>query len=159
MNRLMISLIAVLVLLISSQLTAENSRNRVITVEDLRSISTLSKERNLPVMMFFASDTCEFCDRLEKDYLAGMSSNSDYVDKVIIRRILIDGYDDIYDFNGDKISAEDFSANLNVSVTPTLLMLDHNGNPIAKKLVGYQSSGFFGLYLDEIIEQATQRLN
>jgi thioredoxin-related protein len=87
-----------------------------------------------------------------------MSKSSEYKDKVIIRKVMIDSYDDLNGFDGKSISAEDFSEKFKVQVTPTLLLLNHQGKKLTKKIVGYNRSGFFGLYLDEAIDKARQKV-
>ena len=89
-----------------------------------------------------------------KRFLASMAHNAGYKDKVIIRKVVIDDYDYLRDFEGNKVSADDFSERFSIQVTPTLVFMDHKGNPLTKKMLGYNRSDFFSVYLDEAIDKA-----
>jgi hypothetical protein len=45
-----------------------------------------------------------------------------------------------------------------VSLTPTLLFLDADGNEISERLVGIWSEDFYGGFIDNRIDQARQGL-
>ena len=137
---------------------SEDANRRVIVVDNLQNVAKLAKQKQLPVLMFFAAEDCEFCDALEADYLSAMSLAEEYDNKVIIRKFMIDAYDDVYDFQGRYISAEDLSQQFKVRVTPTLLLVDHHGDALTKKIIGYNRSGFFGAYLDDAIDEANRKI-
>ena len=147
-----------LILLFVSHVVVSDDDRQVIVVENLQIVAKLAEQKQLPVLMFFAAEDCEFCEALEADYLSAMSLSKEYENKVIIRKVMIDAYDDIYDFKGNKVSAEDFSDTFNVRVTPTLLLVNHQGDALTKKIVGYNRSGFFGSYLDEAIDLANAKI-
>jgi len=153
-----LSLLLAVSLLVSFSSLAEDAQRHVIIVDNLHAVAKLAKQKQLPVMMFFAAEDCAFCDALEADYLAAMALAEEYNDKVIIRKIMIDTYDDVYDFQGKHISAEDFSEQFKVRVTPTLLLVNHQGESLTRKIIGYNRSGFFGAYLDEAIDEANRKI-
>jgi thioredoxin-related protein len=95
---------------------------------------------------------------LEEDHLASMAHNAGYKDKVIIRKVVIDDYDSFRDFEGHKVSSDEFSARFSIKVTPTLVFVDHKGNPVAKRMLGYNRSDFYSVYLDEAIEKAKTQI-
>ena len=152
-------LILTIILLSTSFVSvSEDAERRVIVVENLQNLARLAEQKHLPVMIFFAAEDCEFCEALEADYLSAMSLSKEYESKVIIRKVMIDAYDDVYDFKGSKVSAEDFSDKFKVHVTPTLLLVNHRGDALTKKIIGYNRSGFFGSYLDEAIDMANEKI-
>ena len=151
-------LLLVAFLLLSFSSFAEEANRQVIVVDNLYAVSKLAKQKQLPVMMFFAAEDCAFCDALEADYLSAMSLAEEYSDKVIIRKIMIDAYEDVYDFQGKYISTEDFSEQFKVRVTPTLLLVNYQGESLTRKIIGYNRSGFFGAYLDEAIDEANRKI-
>jgi len=156
--RVFTSVLALCMLFLGFPFTAAEAENHVIIADNLQAISEIAQKKQLPVMMFFAAEDCEFCDALESDYLSAMSRASEYDKKIIIRKVMIDSYEDVSDFSGENISAEAFSDKFNVRVTPTLLFVDHQGEELTKKIVGYNRSGFFGAYLDEAIDAAKQKI-
>jgi len=155
----MFKLLVIVAMLVSTTLLATENDFSVTVSSDLFTVADEAKKRHVPVMMFFAAEDCEFCERLEADYLAAMSHSDEYKDKVIIRKVMIDSYQDINDFSGKSVSAETFSNQFNIQVTPTLMLVNHEGKKLTKNIVGYNRSGFFGAYLDEAIDSAHQRIH
>lgn len=147
-------IIALFFTLAVSQSFSDEGDNEVHLANNLQQVSQQAKEEKLPVLLFFASTECEFCEMLEEDHLASMAHAPSYKDKVIIRKVNIDDYDYLQDFSGSKISADEFSDRFSIRVTPTLVFLDHKGNQLGKKMLGYNRSDFFSIYLDEAIDKA-----
>lgn len=157
-KRTYISILVAVLLLASFSSFADSADRKVIVVGNLQAVAKLAKQKKLPVMMFFAAEDCEFCDALEADYLAAMSLAEEYANKVIIRKIMVDAFDDVYDFQGKQVSAEDLSAQFKVKVTPTIVLVNYHGDALTKKIIGYNRSGFFGAYLDEAIDEANRKI-
>lgn len=150
--------LAISTILASFSSFSDDANRQVIVVDNLQNVAKLAKLKKLPVMIFFAAEDCEFCDALEADYLSAMSLAEEYNNKVIIRKVMIDAYEDVYDFQGKNISTEDFSRYFKVRVTPTLLLVDYRGDALTRKIIGYNRSGFFGAYLDEAIDEANRKI-
>lgn len=159
MSRTIYKLFLVVAIIVSSAAYARENDFSVAISSDFQTVADDAKKRQLPVLMFFAAEDCEHCERLEADYLAGMSKSTEYKDKVIIRKVMIDSDRDINDFSGKKVSAVAFSDQYKIRVTPTLMLVDHYGNKLTQKIVGYNRSGFFGAYLDEAIDTAHQLIH
>ena len=64
----------------------------------------------------------------------------------------------LQDFDGVEIAGREFAARYNVFVTPTLLLLDGQGESLADPLVGTPNLEFYGFYLNKNIEAATEAL-
>jgi thioredoxin-related protein len=110
------------------------------------------------VLVLFAADHCGYCERLEADYLGPMSGSEEYSDKVIIRKVLIDSYYSIRDFSGKTLSGDKLASQYGVHVTPTVIVFDNSGEALAKKLIGYNGSEYYGWDLDKAINGAVARL-
>lgn len=158
LKRNLLILIAISIVLLASQGFAAEG-GKVDMAENLQQVSEEALTKKLPVLMFFAGVECEYCELLEQDHLAGMARSSSYKDKVIIRKVFVDGYENIRDFQGNKISTDKFSDRFSIRVTPTLVLVNHQGKPLGKKILGYNRSDFFGFYLDEAIAEATKQIN
>ena len=141
-----------------SQESAPIGQGGVKMATDLEATGRYAKKKQIPIMMFFAAEDCAYCERLEADYLHGMANSTKYKDRVVIRKVVIDSYDDFKNFSGKTIDASDYSDGFNIQVTPTLVFLDHNGKRVGKRIFGYNASGFFGSELDEVIDAATTQL-
>ncbi len=125
---------------------------------DLASLAKDIQSRRAPLLVIFSARDCEFCERLEQDHLLPMMSSGEYRDKVIIRKFMVDGISSVRDFAGHDVAPEAFADLYSVDVTPTLMVFDHRGRMLARKIVGYNGSEFFGVYLDNMIDTARYKL-
>lgn len=121
---------------------------------DLKMVGDSAQETKRPVLVVFAAEHCGFCDRLEADHLGPMARSQDYDGRVIIRKVMIDSYADIKDFEGNAVSTEDFADRYGVSVTPTVMIFDDKGKRLSKKLIGYNGNAYYGWDLDKLISSA-----
>ncbi len=132
-----------------------------IEVKETKDFNRLAKEsdqKRLPILLMFSAEYCGYCERVEEEFLKPMLRSGDYEDKVLIRKIKIDGFDDIRDFDGKQISIDAFTSRYNVVVTPTVAFLDGNGAQLAPKRVGLSTPDFYGGYLDQSIDAALDML-
>ena len=127
-------------------------------VEDFSQLSSLAAQKNIPVMLVFNAEHCEYCERLANEQINPLLITGEYQDKLIIRQLRIDRYNSIQDFSGEKVSVSDFVDRYEVGVTPTVMLFDHKGRVLTKKLVGYQNRDFYSFYLEEAIQNATNKL-
>ena len=157
MRETCISLLAWLILALPMSVSG-SADGHILEVKDLRAASQQAKEQGLVLMLEFSSDYCSYCRRLEEEYLKPMLRSTEYDDKVIIRRINLDSYIQLVNFDGRSLSPSQFAAQYNVFVTPTLVFLNDRGEELADPLVGLGTEGFFGAYIDQHIAQARSRL-
>ncbi len=125
----------------------------LVEAHDLQALGKTMRSKQLGLVIMFHAEYCEYCKRLEADLLQPMLRSGDYDDKVLMRKIQIDGAYDMVNFNGQQIAASQLATRYDASMTPTLVFLDANGTEQAKQLSGYTSPDFFGAYLDRAIAQ------
>ena len=124
---------------------------------DLQAVGALAAVDKRPIVIMFAADHCEYCDRLEADHFAPMVKHGYYSDRALVRKVLIDSYYSIRDFDGTTLSGDELARKYGVIVTPTVLLLDAKGKQLYKKLIGYNGSEYYGLDLQEAIDDALRR--
>ena len=117
-----------------------------------------SSKKQIPILMFFSMEHCPFCMEVQEDYLKPMLRNSEYDSKVIIRKMRIDSAGTIRDFKGNKRDPGEFSDDYNVSMVPTLVLVDSQGNKIAPSIIGIANSHYYSSELDDAIEASTQKI-
>ncbi len=117
-----------------------------------------ASKKQIPVLMFFSMKHCPFCIEVEEDYLKPLLRNSEYDNKVIIRKIRIDGTSVVRDFNGKKHDAEDFGDNYNVSMVPTLILVDSRGKKIVPPIIGITNAHYYSDELDNAIMASTKKI-
>jgi len=148
------SLFLILFVILGSLGAVERSVPEVV---DFQQLAEQAQHKNLPLLVFFSAEHCEYCERLEADHLGFMANSEEYDNKIILRKFMIDGHASVVDFSGQTVLPEDFAYRHNVDVTPTILFFDAQGKQLAKKIIGYNRGSFFGYTLDERINIAAQR--
>lgn len=128
------------------------------TVTDLESLGEQAQDQELPILIMFSQEECPYCTIMEENYLRPMLLSGQYKDKVIIRKVKIDDYKTLTDFNGKRIEPEDLPSRYRAWVTPTLIFINGQGKEIAPKLVGIGTEGFFAGDIDTAIEAALTHL-
>ena len=149
-------LFALLTLVAAATAIAANADEevKVEEIKDFTHVASDSDAKRLPILLMFSAEYCSYCERLEEDFLKPMLRSGEYEDKVLIRKIKIDGFGTVRDFDGKKISIDEFTDRYNVSVTPTVVFLDGRGAQVAPKRVGISTPDFYGGYLDQSIDIA-----
>jgi thioredoxin-related protein len=130
----------------------------MVQASDLRQEAQIAKANNLILVFEFSSEYCAFCRKLEDLFLLPMQRNANYNDKVLIRSISLDSYETLVDFQGQTLSTTEFAARYEVSLTPTLIFLNADGEELSDKLVGIWSEDFYGGYIDNRIDEARDKL-
>ncbi|MBD3670133.1 MAG: thioredoxin fold domain-containing protein [Gammaproteobacteria bacterium] len=125
---------------------------------DLQADGQLALKKQLPILIVFTAEHCAYCEALESEQLRPMMISGEYDDKVIIRNLRIDTFDDVVNFDGKDIPAETLAQKHSVWVTPTIMFFDHQGNTLAPKIIGYNTPSMFGGYLDERIDASRQMM-
>lgn len=138
---------------------SDQSTSGISRATNLFKDARLAREQGLVILIEFASDSCEYCRLLEKEFLDPMLINAEYDEKVIIRSVQLDGYESFIGFQGELISPRQFASRYDIEVTPTMVFLDANGNELSDKLVGIWSVDFFGGYIDNRIDIAKGKVH
>jgi len=115
-----------------------------------------SQATGQPLLVFVSQKDCQFCKRLRKQVLFPMIRAGELDGKVILREVSLDSGYSLQGFDGAEIAGREFAARYNVFVTPTLLLLDGQGESLVDPLVGTPNLEFYGFYLDKKIEAATE---
>lgn len=100
--------------------------------EDIEEATAESKR----VLLYFHQDGCPYCEKLIKDNFSQRDVTE--LTQKLFDTISINLWGDreIIGLNGDALSEKEFSKSLRVQFTPTLLMLDENGD-VALRVNGY----------------------
>lgn len=132
-----------------------------VTIEEgnnLRADGKLANKKQIPVLLFFSMEHCPFCREVEEDYLKPMLRNAEYDSKVIIRKVRLDSEGKTIDFKGKAQDTADVGARFNVSMVPTLVLVDSQGNKVSAPIIGIANSHYYSAELDIAIENSTQKI-
>ena len=125
---------------------------------NLKKDGSEANKKHIPVIIFFSMEHCPFCNEVEEDYLKPILRNSDYDDKVIIRKIKIDDNNKLRDFSGKQVDAGEFSERYNISMVPTLILVNAKGKKTSPSIVGIANRHYYSSELDQAIDVSTQKL-
>jgi thioredoxin-related protein len=120
--------------------------------QDLQALGRTSHKTAVPILLMFASESCDYCKRLERDVLEPLRKSGIDPGQVIVRKVMLESAGTIRDFDGKKRGTESYGREHGVDVVPTVALVDEKGVELVPKLVGYQDSGFYEAYLDEAIK-------
>ena len=121
-------------------------------VEDLEVLGNSSRSKTVPILIMYSTEDCVFCARLESDVLGPMRLSGADPERVIVRKVLMEQYETLRDFNGKERDAESYAIGQGVEVVPTVVLVDEKGNELVPRIVGYQTPGLYETYLDEAIK-------
>jgi thioredoxin-related protein len=150
------------ILLLSMTVIASDivsDKNVIPFALDLSSDGKAAEHNKLPILIMFGAEECEYCELLQKEILNPMYISGEYDDKVIIRKVMIDSYDSVRDFTGNNVESSALAQRYNIKVTPTVMLLDSQGNELAPKILGINGVDFYSAYLDQAIEVSYSSLH
>lgn len=125
---------------------------RVAMTDDLVEVAALSQKNGVPILLMFSTEDCTYCKQLESEVLGPMRKAGIDPKRVILRKVMMDEYDTLRDFSGRKRNAESFAINRGVEIVPTLELVDATGKTLVPKIIGYQTPGLYGDYLEQAID-------
>lgn len=101
---------------------------------------------------------CPYCELIKREIIHPMIKGRDFEGEILLGEIMIDDWEWLVDFDGNRVAAADFAHAYGVVVTPTLLFLDANGRELAKQMVGINTVEMYFYYVSESIKKALARL-
>lgn len=120
--------------------------------QDLKALGSSSRKGMVPILIMYSTEECPFCARLENEVLGPMRLSGDDPKRVIVRKVMMEEYEILRDFSGQKRDAESYAIGQGVEVVPTVVLVDEKGKELVPRLIGYQTPGIYDAYLDEAIE-------
>jgi thioredoxin-related protein len=121
---------------------------------DLQQVAKQANARTEPLVIMVSLPGCPWCELLRRNYLGPMQSEGVAAYEFMIneqKRILLD-------FSAQRITPAALSAALKITITPTLLFFNAQGQEIAPRIEGVASADFIGAILDERLTIARERL-
>lgn len=130
----------------------------VPTTDDIARAAADAKRANVPLVLVFAQDHCDFCDRLDRDILNPSYSSGLFEGRAKVRRVMIDSYLNTRDFDGKPLDKDQLRSRFKVFVTPTVMVFDSKGTELVPSIIGIENAEFYSAYLDMAIDDARARL-
>lgn len=124
----------------------------IIEVRNFEQLAKQAEQKKKVIMLEVAAAYCSFCQKLEEEIMKPMLRSGDYDADVFIRKIDIEGFSQIKDFDGKSVTAAQLAKSWGVEVTPTLIFLNGQNQEVSERIVGVNSLDYFGWLVDNAIE-------
>ena len=126
--------------------------------ENLLVTGGISRQMEVPTIVFVSRDACPYCRTLHEKILDPMIRANKFDQRAILVELSLDRAEPLTGFDGEPITAQAFGRLYEAVITPTLLFLDAEGSEISRRLVGISNLELYGFYLQESIDQALRSL-
>jgi len=125
------------------------SADPLTPASDWHQLAQQAQQAHTPILVLYTAEACGYCERLKQDVLNPMLRQDR---TAIIREVDIHAGGKMTDFDGERIRTRQFKDRYQVFATPTLLILDPQGEPGASPIVGYSSKEAYRSLLDERLQ-------
>ena len=124
---------------------------------DLRQDGLDAARNGTPLILFFTLPDCTYCHAVRQNYLAPLQ-RGDGGQRYIVREIVIDGKRKATGLDGKAASHQELARRFKARFGPTVLFVDGAGKPLAPPLVGGDTAGMYGAYLDDRLAASRMQL-
>lgn len=143
----------------ASAVLADDSPTTLPELENLQTLSINARQTNLPILLVFGAEWCEFCDILREKVLNPMVLGGRYEGQyVYLRYVSIDEEEPIPDWTGQPILKRDFAYKMNADLTPTVVFLGPDGREVAPRIIGIASLDLYAALIHKALNIAYQEL-
>ena len=125
---------------------------------DLHDLGRESDMRKIPVVLFFSSEYCEYCDLVRDEFLNHLSTDPVFMNKLLLREVRMGSNRPLLDFSRQSITHATFTEQRAIDLVPTIQFTDGVGDILVEDIVGVTTLGFYGAYLEQAIEQSLNTL-
>ncbi|CAG0970729.1 hypothetical protein BURK1_01207 [Burkholderiales bacterium] len=125
---------------------------------DLGADGVASRERRVPILLFFDRDDCPYCERALREYLVPMSGEAPWRDDALFRQVEVDRDLPLRGFDGRATTHRALAARYGATLAPTVVVVDADGNLLAEPVVGLLTADFYGAYLGSALADARAKL-
>jgi thioredoxin-related protein len=156
--RIRTSVLVLLILASGGALSGPSSE--VLPVDDWAVEAVEAQRTGHAILILFSTKYCAYCERLKAEVLEPQVRAGTLRNFVGIRELDIARGGKIRDFDGEKIRTKIFVKRYGVYATPTLLLVDSQGNPLGTPIVGFNNPEDYMAYLEDLVEvvQASPQL-
>jgi hypothetical protein len=136
---------------------ALHRRAELPRARDLAADAAASRRDRLPILLFFDRDECPYCEQALREYLVPFS-REEWRGRALFRQVGIDRGDPVVDFDGTRTTHQALARRYAVFLSPTVLVVDANGQPLGEAIVGLLTVDFYGAYVDNALKAARAKL-
>ncbi len=123
---------------------------------NLQADGAKAKAAKKPILLFFNLEGCHFCRFSLRTTIVPLYRDQGWRDAIEFRQITIDDNKSLIDFDGKKITNEDFAKKRKGGFTPTVMMVDGDGKLLGEPIVGIASMDYYAYNIDTLIKSAIE---
>ncbi|MBN2647832.1 MAG: thioredoxin family protein [Thiotrichales bacterium] len=128
-------------------------------LENLPALSAQAKQKELPILLLFSAQWCEYCTVLKEQVLEPMMLGGLYEGRyVYLRQVSLEEDHPIVDWHGKTLTKRQWAYQLGADLTPTLLFVDGNGKEVAERITGIPELTLFAGLIHNRLNQAYQNM-
>jgi thioredoxin-related protein len=116
-----------------------------------------ARKQQVPILVLFTSETCDYCKTVLEDFLLPMQRDPEYKNKVILRQVESTSQDELIDFDGKATTYRKFSTRHEVWGVPNVMLFDSNGQ-VLTSIEGLLTVDFYYAYLVAAIEESLEKV-
>ena len=133
------------------------SRANVLPLaQDLAADAREAARERKPLLLYFDREECPYCERALREYLVPLSRD-EWKARALFRQIEIDRELPATGFDGRPTTHRALAQRYGVRLSPTVIVVDAHGRPLAEPIVGLMPDFYAGL-LDHALEKADAAL-
>ncbi len=144
-------ILAALFLVSASSLTSGEMLK--CTAKDWAQTSRTAQHSKAPILILFTAHECAYCEKLKQEVLKPMFQKDLQNQLAVVREVDINTGGKMTDFDGERIRSRQFKDRYQIFATPTLLILDTDGNLLASPIVGYNSKEQYQALLESHLDE------
>lgn len=126
--------------------------------DDLAKLAHSTEKAPAAILLEFAVSDCEYCAWLEAEVLEPLLKSGEYDGRLQVGRVRFDREADVINFSGQTVPVRRFAQRYGVRFSPTVVLVDAKGEPLAAPLVGIANVEAYTVKLDAAIAEALARL-
>jgi thioredoxin-related protein len=109
-----------------------------------------------PIVLFFTLPNCSYCRIVRYDYFLPLLKQRTGNDQPIIREISVTGKNSVTLFDGQRVSEAELAERYKVTMTPTVLFVNHEGDVVGNSILGGDHTNYIALFDKSLAEASTK---
>ncbi|MBF0263853.1 MAG: hypothetical protein HQL46_01175 [Gammaproteobacteria bacterium] len=142
----------------TSQLQASDKYSQLKPANDLDQLRHETKLKKLPLLLFFTTEDCPFCERVKSDYILPMLISGEYTDRVVIREMPMNSWNYFQTAKYKKIPAIQLRSHFKVPFFPVLLFTNYNYCELSERIIGFNTPSLYGGRIDSAIDESLKKV-
>jgi len=147
-----------LVGIVSAKVKLTDDSVEVKITENLFEDARLARKKGVPIVVMFSQDGCAYCNIVRESFLKPLLVNKEYDSKVLVREFKVDSFEDVRNFDGKMIPADELAHQVRAFLTPTVIVFDSTGK-LHHRIVGLVNEHYYSGELDVAINNTLEHIH